>query len=623
VGSFTWSTTSGSHRKQHLLSLRDGEIITVSDAEPRIVISGLSWHPLRVTPLRPPGSRGFEAPVNLQSKRPRVRAAVADSITLTRLGGKQKGVKYKTPAVEIASNPMMSAVYESQPIETTGPGELPLPDPSPTSSVPGRTILDPRFHLAAIVDSSDDPIISKDLNGTIISWNQAAARLFGHQANEMVGQSILRIIPTELYPEEEEILKKLRAGQRIDHYETVRVKKSGERIAVSVTISPVRDETGQVIGASKIARDISDRKRNDETRFRLAAIVDSADDAIISKDLNGIVKSWNQGAHQIFGYTAEEMIGQSILRIIPDERQYEEDEILKKLRAGERIDHYETVRRKKNNETVEVSVTISPIKDESGLVIGASKIARDISERKQVERLLLQSEKLAATGRMAAAIAHEINNPLESVINLVYLARRESAVEGKAYRFLATAEDELERVSHLARQTLGYYRDTGTPAVVHLHDLIENVLTVYNTRLLTTGISVDTRFNDLQKILVSKGELIQVFSNIIANAIDAMRNGGSLRVITRNLLSSAGDGIQVIIRDNGTGIEQEHLARIFEPFFTTKGDLGSGIGLWVAKQLIERRGGDISVASSVEKDNSGTTFTIFLPFASPTSHIGD
>jgi PAS domain S-box-containing protein len=561
----------------------------------------------------------------IQSKNPRVRVAIAGSITIARIviETSKEGVTSKTPGIEIASNPRMSVVYESQPIRTPSPGELPLLDPSPNSSVPGRTILDPRFHLAAIVDSSDDPIISKDLNGTIISWNQAAARLFGYQANEMVGQSILRIIPTELHPEEEAILGTLRAGQRIEHYETVRVKKSGERIAVSVTISPVRDETGQVIGASKIAHDISDRKRNDETRFRLAAIVDSADDAIISKDLNGIVRSWNQGAHQIFGYTAEEMIGQSILRIIPDERQYEEDEILQKLRAGQRIDHYETVRRKKNNETVEVSVTISPIKDESGLVIGASKIARDISERKHVERLLLQSEKLAATGRMAAAIAHEINNPLESIINLVYLARRESAVEGKAYRFLATAEEELERVSHLARQTLGYYRDTGTPAVVHLHDLIENVLTVYNTRLLTTGISVDTRFNDLQKILVSKGELIQVFSNIIANAIDAMRNGGSLRVSTRNLLSSSGDGIQVIIQDNGTGIKQEHLARIFEPFFTTKGDLGSGIGLWVAKQLIERRGGDISVASSVEKDNSGTTFTIFLPFTSPASRIGD
>jgi signal transduction histidine kinase len=257
------------------------------------------------------------------------------------------------------------------------------------------------------------------------------------------------------------------------------------------------------------------------------------------------------------------------------------------------------------------------------LVIGASKIARDISQRKQVERLLLQSEKLAATGRMAAAVAHEINNPLESVINLVYLARQESAVEGKAYRFLATAEEELERVSHLARQTLGYYRDTGTPAAVHLHDLIDNVLTVYNTKLLTTDISVDTRFNDLQKILVSKGEMIQVFSNIIANSMDAMPNGGSLHITTRNLFGNAGDGIQTIVRDNGTGITQEHLARIFEPFFTTKGDLGNGIGLWVAKQLVERRGGDISVASSIEKGSSGTTITIFLPFDNPASRIDD
>ena len=512
---------------------------------------------------------------------------------------------------------------ESQPIGTISLGELPLIDPLSNSPVTDWTMLNPRFHLAAIIDSSDDPIISKDLNGTIISWNQAAARLFGYEANEIVGQSILRLIPIELHPEEEMILGKLRAGQRIDHYETMRVKKSGEKIAVSVSISPIRDETGQVIGASKVARDISDRKRNDETRFRLAAIVDSADDAIISKDLNGIVRTWNQGASQIFGYTAEEMIGQSILKIIPDELQYEEDEILRKLRAGERIDHYETIRRKKNGETVEVSVTISPIRDESGLVIGASKIARDISQRKQVERLLLQSEKLAATGRMAAAVAHEINNPLESVINLVYLARQESAVEGKAYRFLATAEEELERVSHLARQTLGYYRDTGTPAAVHLHDLIDNVLTVYNTKLLTTDISVDTRFNDLQKILVSKGEMIQVFSNIIANSMDAMPNGGSLHITTRNLFGNAGDGIQTIVRDNGTGITQEHLARIFEPFFTTKGDLGNGIGLWVAKQLVERRGGDISVASSIEKGSSGTTITIFLPFDNPASRIDD
>ncbi len=500
---------------------------------------------------------------------------------------------------------------------------MPRINPSPdTPNTAHKTTVDPRFHLAAIVNSSDDPIISKDLNGIIITWNEAAERVFGYRADEIVGQSILRLFPPELQHEEEEILSKLRAGQRIEHYETTRLKSNGERISVSVTISPIRDETGKVIAASKIARDISDRRQNDELHFRLAAIVDSADDAIISKDLNGIVRSWNAGACRMFGYTAEEMIGQSILKIVPDELRYEEDEILRKLRSGERIDHYETVRQKKNNETIEVSVTISPIRDSSGKVIGASKIARDISDRKRVEGLLIQSEKLAATGRMAAAVAHEINNPLESLVNLIFLARQDSAVDSKTYRYLLTAEEELERVSHLARQTLGYYRDTGSPAKVYVHSLIENVLTVYNAKFVSAGISVDTQFNDLQKVVVSRGEMIQVFSNIIANAVDAMRQGGALHITTRNLLASSGDGLQIVVQDNGTGILQEHLARIFEPFFTTKGDLGSGIGLWVAKQLVERRGGQISVASSTEKGKSGTTITIFIPFASPASHTG-
>ena len=310
------------------------------------------------------------------------------------------------------------------------PQKDPFPNPSDATE---QTRLDPRFHLAAVVDLSDDPIISNDLNGIIITWNQAAARLYGYQADEIVGQSILRLIPPELHDEEAEILRKLQAGERIDHYETVQVGKNGEKLSISVTISPVRNEIGRVIGAAKIARDMSDRRRNDDIHSQLSAIVDSADDAIISKDLNGIVKSWNGGAFQMFGYTAEEMIGQSILRIIPPELHYEEEEILRKLRRGERIDHYETRRRKKNNEYVEVSVTISPIRDRSGSVVGASKIARNISDRKRVENLVIQSEKLAATGRMAATIAHEINNPLESIVNLIFLAREESAVGGKAY----------------------------------------------------------------------------------------------------------------------------------------------------------------------------------------------
>jgi PAS domain S-box-containing protein len=479
--------------------------------------------------------------------------------------------------------------------------------------------LDPRFHLAAIVASSDDPIISKDLNGIITSWNGAAERTFGYHADEILGEPILRLIPPELHHEEAHILAKLRAGEPIEHYETIRMKKNGQRFPVSVTISPVKDDTGRVIGASKIVRDLSDRTKTDESRFRLAAVVDSADDAIISKDLNGIINSWNDGARRMFGYTADEMIGQSILRLIPVELHYEEAAILSRLRAGERVDHFETRRMRKDGSTIELSVTISPIVDGAGRVIGASKIARDISDRRRIERLLLQSEKIAATGRMAAAVAHEINNPLEAVMNLIFLARQNSPPAGKAYQHLKMAEEELERVSHIARQTLGYYRDAGLPAEVFFHELIENVLTIYRSKLRAYGISVDTQFNDLQKILVSRGEFIQIFSNLIANAIDAMSNGGLLYVAVRIVIGSAGNGIQTVIRDSGTGIKSEHLDRIFEPFFTTKGDLGTGIGLWVTKQLVEKRGGQISVTSNTAPGKSGTLISLFVPFSMPAS----
>lgn len=490
---------------------------------------------------------------------------------------------------------------------------------SMSAASPGalENVIDPRFHLAAIVSNADDAILSKDLDGNILSWNEAATRLFGYEAREIVGQSVYVLIPQERHQEEHEVLRKVRSGDHVDSFETVRIAKNGTQLSVGIKVSPIKDASGTVIGASTIIHDLSELKGNEESSFQLAAIVDSADDAIVSKDLNGIVKTWNAGAQRMFGYTAEEMIGQPILRLIPKELQYEEDEILHKLRNGERIDHYETTRVRKNGEAFQVSVTISPIRDNSGRVIAASKIARDISDRKRMERLLMQSEKLAATGRMAASIAHEINNPLESVINLVYLARMSCSQDSKAQQHLLVAETELERVSHIAQQTLGYYRDTASPVEVQLHTLIDNVLTVYQSRIHANSISVDTQFNDLQKIVVSKGEMLQVFSNIIANAVDATRTGGNLKIVTRNLIAAGGDGVQIQIRDSGIGIQPQHLERIFEPFFTTKRDLGTGIGLWVARQLIEKRGGQISLVSNTEGPNCGTIVTIFIPFAAP------
>src|SRR6185437_6951636 len=275
---------------------------------------------------------------------------------------------------------------------------------------------------------------------------------------------------------------------------------------------------------------------------------------------------------------------------------------------------YETIRIHKSGESREVSVTISPIRNSHGQVIGASKIARDISDRKKVERMAVQAEKLATTGRMAAAIAHEINNPLASVLNLIYLARQDGLSNQEIRDYLSTAESELERVSHIARQTLGYYRDTGSPSQVYLKDLMENVLSVYRRKMLGQNIAVDTRYNDLRKISVRPGEIIQVFSNLISNAIDAMPRGGRLAVSTNHITKEDGDGLQVVIADTGHGIRRHNLAKVFEPFFTTKGNLGTGIGLWVARQLVERYGGQISISSSVEANDSGTTITIYLPF---------
>ena len=239
--------------------------------------------------------------------------------------------------------------------------------------------------LSAIVDSSDDAIVSKTVDGIITSWNRAAEKIFGYSANEVIGRSIRLIIPPELQAEEDYVLGQIRRGERVEHYETVRQTKDGRIIDISLTVSPIRNAQGEVVGASKIARDISERKRLESLMF---AVIDSSGDAIVTKDLNGVITSWNGGAEKMFGYSASDVIGQSIRLIIPPELQGEEDYVLREIRRGNRIDHYETVRQAKNGRRVDISLTVSPIRNTQGTVIGASKIARDITDRKRLESLL-------------------------------------------------------------------------------------------------------------------------------------------------------------------------------------------------------------------------------------------
>ncbi|BCA56018.1 hypothetical protein W02_31580 [Nitrospira sp. KM1] len=235
--------------------------------------------------------------------------------------------------------------------------------------------------LAAIVGSSDDAIISKTLQGVVLTWNTAAERLFGYTAEEMIGQSIVRLIPAERLHEEERILSTIRRGERLEHYQTIRIRKDGSRIDVSLTVSPIVSTDGSIIGASKIARDVTRHQQSARANAYLAAIVTSSDDAIIAKTLDGTISSWNAAAERLFGYTADEIIGESILRLVPSDRRHEEEDILATIRRGKRWEHYETVRRRKDGSLVRVAITVSPVLDASGTIIGASKIARDITKQ--------------------------------------------------------------------------------------------------------------------------------------------------------------------------------------------------------------------------------------------------
>ncbi|WP_207481945.1 PAS domain S-box protein [Arenibaculum pallidiluteum] len=240
--------------------------------------------------------------------------------------------------------------------------------------------------LASIIESADDAIISKDLDGIVTSWNRAAERLFGYTAEEMIGRSIAILAVPDVPDEMPPILEQIRRGEKIDHYETRRRHKDGHVIDISLTVSPVRDAQGRIVGASKIARDISDRLSVQREKGLLAAIVDSSDDAIVSKDLNGIVTSWNGAAERLFGYTAEEMIGRPIAVLAAPDRLDEMPLILERVRRGEKVQHYETRRRHKEGRILDISLTVSPVLNAQGRIIGASKIAHDISERLRAER---------------------------------------------------------------------------------------------------------------------------------------------------------------------------------------------------------------------------------------------
>jgi PAS domain S-box-containing protein len=274
-----------------------------------------------------------------------------------------------------------------------------------------------------------------------------------------------------------------------------------------------------------------------------------------------------------------------------------------------------TVLVSKDGRELQIDDSAAPILNKDARMIGIVLVFRDISERYASERALIRAEKLASAGRLAAAIAHEVNNPLEGLVNLIYLARSEEDI-GSIRRHLLEADRELQRIAHITRQSLGFYRENSAASLFRPDVVVREVFDFYSFRAAQAHVGLHVNVKTEQKAWGNSGEFRQVISNLLANSLDACRSEDAICVRVRAARSPrdpALKGTRVVVADTGCGIDPENLHRIFEPFFTTKKDTGTGLGLWVSRELIEKHGGHLSVRSSAAGRRTGTVFSLFLP----------
>jgi PAS domain S-box-containing protein len=423
----------------------------------------------------------------------------------------------------------------------------------------------------------------------------------------------------------------VKAGRPSRNAEITIERPDGSRIILRINIDPLYDINGRLCGAINVFEDITDWKRAEQASRRLAAIVESSDDAIVSKDLNGIITSWNQAAERIFGYRAEEIVGKPVTLLIPPGRDDEEPAILTRIRCGERIDHYETVRRRKDGSLLDISLTVSPIRDAQGNIVGASKVARDITRRKRAEEALRQNEeklrqqaqeleqqlilsgRLVSLGEVTASMAHEFNNPLGIIMGFVEDMLSSTEPADPNYRALQIIDEESKRCRQIVRDLMEYARPRSTEfCSTSMADVIEKTLQLVENRLYKQKVTVEkTLESDLPRIQADSPQLEQVLVNLYLNAIDAMPEGGQLRVEAKMAQSDGSAPMAVItVADSGFGIAETDLGKIFQPFFTAKKRRGIGLGLPICQRIVKNHGGRIEVES---QPGTGSTFRIYLP----------
>src|SRR5271167_49735 len=523
--------------------------------------------------------------------------------------------------------------------------QLPRPDTEANVLEPLRPAGEALL-LPSILEAVPDATMAVNQEGIVLQVNSQVEDLFGYTRDELIGKSVEILVPDRQRPQhqhhrklftEHPRVRRMAAG--LDLYGR---RRDGSEFPVEISLSPVPTSNGLLVLSA--IRDISDRKRiEDELRrvnkeleqrtdrqlwqyqSRLALIVDSSQDAIIGKDLDGIITHWNKGAEQIYGYEAEEVIGKSISLLAPKDRADEIPHLLENIRHGRSVQYFESERVTKDRRRLNVSISVSPIRDAEGNIIGASTIARDITAQKRAEDQLRQAQKMEAVGRLAGGAAHDFNNILGIITACAELLRGRIDPGVVPPEYIDNIMEAANRGAALTRQLLTFSRrQTAQPVVLDLNGRLKET-----GKLLRPLMGDDVEISLLPRsasaiVEMDPGQLDQVVVNLAVNARDAMPQGGKLIVETdavevdeafalQRPPMKAGSYVMLAISDNGCGMDQATVLRIFEPFFTTKDvTKGSGLGLATVYGIVQPSGGHVWVYS---EPAHGTTFKIYLPSA--------
>ena len=485
-----------------------------------------------------------------------------------------------------------------------------------------------REYWQTTLTSIGDAVIVTDTRGNVTAMNPDAQRLTGWSLETAQGRAladVFVIVNEETrQPVEDPVRKVLRTGTvagLANH--TVLITKERREIPIDDSAAPIRDASGQLQGIVLVFRDITARRQAEEASLRLAAIVESSDDAILSKSLDGVVTSWNVGAERLFGYRAEEMIGQPILRLLPEDRHEEEYAILERLRRGERVNPFETVRRAKDGRLLDMSITVSPLRDARGRIIGASKIARDITERKRAEEALRRAKEAAEAAdrtksEFLSTMSHELRTPLHVILGYtdMLLDGAVGDLPSQQMELVRRIERNARVLSDLIHMVLDLNRlEVGGPPVdvrsVQAAVLLSEVQAELQGLCDQSGLACTWRVAPgLPPFHTDPGKLKVVLKNLVSNAVKFTEEG-SITVAAEERQG----GIEFSVTDTGIGIPAEAQAYIFEPFrqvdgATARASGGSGLGLHIVQRLLEILGGRIRVESVV---GHGSTFRVWLP----------